>query len=92
MTTESENNAPLLTFPCEFPIKVMGYANDHFETAVLSIIRKHVPHLKENALQNRLSKNGKYLAITISITADSKEQLDAIYLDLNQEESVLMTL
>lgn len=79
-------------FPCEFLIKVFGFASDQFEKETLTIIRKHVAELKENALKHRLSKDGKYLALTITITAESQEQLDQIYRDLSANPLVLMAL
>jgi len=82
----------LLEFPCEFPIKAMGLSCDEFEVAVLEIINRHVENLGEGALSQRPSKNGKYTAITITITAHSKDQLDAIYLDLTACKHVSMAL
>ncbi len=79
-------------FPCEFPLKVVGKTSPEFEIFVLSVIRKHVPDLAENAISSRTSKDGHYLAITIIIQATSKEQLDAIYIDLSANELVLMAL
>lgn len=89
MTTESESP---LQFPCEFLIKVFGNASDQFELEVLTIIRKHVQDLREDALRVRPSKDGKYLAITIKINAQSKVQLDDIYRDLSGNPHVLMAL
>jgi putative lipoic acid-binding regulatory protein len=40
----------------------------------------------------KTSKGGKYLAITVTIHAESKAQLDAIYLDLTQCPDVVMAL
>jgi len=82
----------LLRFPCEFPIKAMGLSGDEFEIAVLEIINRHVDNLAENALAMKPSKNGKYTAITITITAQSKAQLDAIYMDLTACEHVSVAL
>lgn len=82
----------LLTFPCEFPIKIMGRASDDLEAEIVSIVRKHAPDLGENAVSTRPSGKGNYLAITVKVTATSKEQLDNIYLELNTHDAVLMTL
>jgi len=82
----------LLTFPCEFPIKVMGRASGNFEADVVAIVRKHAPDLTEAAISNRPSGNGNYIAITLTVNATSKEQLDNIYLELNGHESVVMML
>ena len=82
----------LLTFPCQYSIKVMGEANSEFETEVYSIITQHVDTLKENAIRTRPSKNNRYLSITIAITATSREQLDKIYQALTDSKLVLMAL
>jgi len=82
----------LLTFPCEFPIKVMGRSSETFETEVVGIVRKHAPDLSEDAVTSRASGKGNYIAVTVIVTATSKEQLDNIYLELNAHEAVMMTL
>jgi putative lipoic acid-binding regulatory protein len=82
----------LLEFPCRFPIKAMGKAEADFDTLVVEIVRRHVPDLHENAVTTRPSAGGKWLAVTITITATSKPQLDAIYQDLTDHERVVMAL
>ena len=82
----------LFEFPCQFPIKTMGKACDEFELAVLDIFRRHVPDLPETAIKQRPSGKGNYLAITVTITATSKAQIDAIYMDLTACEHVSMSL
>jgi len=86
------NEESLLTFPCEFPIKVMGRSSETFETEVVGIVRKHAPDLSRNAVTSRTSGKGNYVAITVIVTATSKEQLDNIYLELNAHKAVMMTL
>lgn len=87
-----DHQEPLLNFPCEFVIKVFGLASDEFETTVLSIVRSQIADLRENAIRTRPSKDGKYLALTISIHAESREQLDNLYRELSSNPLVLMTL
>lgn len=87
-----EEGETLLKFPCEFPIKAMGLACDELEIAVIEIINRHVDDLAEGALSMKPSKNGKYTAITVTITARSKEQLDAIYMDLTACDHVSIAL
>ena len=83
---------PLLTFPCEFVIKVFGLASDDFEAAVITLIRQNVSDIREDTFRTRPSKDGKYLAITITIQAESREQLDKIYQDLSANPLILMAL
>lgn len=89
MTTERES---LIEFPCDFPIKIFGLANTEFEMATYSIIHKHVPDLPETAIKMRHSKDKKYLSLTITVRVGSQEHLDAIYLELNAHDAILMTL
>lgn len=81
-----------LTFPAEFPIKATGRATPGFETRVIEIVRRHTPDLDEHAITRRASQGGKYLAVTITIQATSREQLDAIYRDLTASPEVLWAL
>lgn len=87
MDTEKQ----ILRFPCSFPVKVMGLNNEAFTSAVISVFRKHMTPA-EFTCETRPSSGNKYLSITITFTAQSREQVDAVYQDLNDEESVLMTL
>ncbi len=83
---------PLMTFPCEFPIKIVGIAGDAFEIAALTIVITHFPDLKQDAVKIRTSKEGKYMAMTITVTAISRAQLDAVYQALTDSEDIVMAL
>ena len=88
------NEAPdaLLQFPCEFPIKVMGKASGDFAGLVLEIVRRHCAEVGADALKVRPSRNGTYLAVTVSVSARDQAQLDALYTELCAHERVLMAL
>jgi len=87
-----DNNKPTMEFPCEFPIKAMGLASETLHMEVLEIVQRHAPETGKHALKSRPSSNGKYVSVTITISAKSRTQLDAIYLDLTACEQVLMAL
>jgi hypothetical protein len=82
----------LLTFPCQFPIKIMGLQSDSFETSMVMLARKHIPNLGEGSIKSRLSKTGKYLSVTITFQATSREQLDNLYRELSARDDVKMVL
>jgi putative lipoic acid-binding regulatory protein len=83
----------LMDYPCVFTIKAMGHAtNNEFDLIVVEIIRRHVKDIAENAVQSKFSKTKKYISLSITITAESKPQMDAIYQDLSDCEHVLMSL
>jgi putative lipoic acid-binding regulatory protein len=79
-------------FPCEFPIKVFGRNDQDFDAVAVGIVRRHVEDLKEGAVRTTESRNGRYLSVTITIEAASREQLDDIYRDLTDSEHVIMAL
>ncbi|MFV1973635.1 MAG: YbeD family protein [Thiohalobacterales bacterium] len=89
MTDEEDS---LFEFPCEFPIKAMGRAGCSLDLIVVEIVRRHAPDISEGKVHTRESKQGNYTAITVIVTATSREQLDAIYQDLVDCDDVIMAL
>lgn len=83
---------PRLEFPAEFPLKAIGTGIADFEDLVLEIVRRHVPDLPAEASSTRLSGGGKYLAVTVTFTATSRDQLDALYRELSGHTRVVMLL
>lgn len=81
----------LLVFPCEFPIKVMGENTADFEAEVIVIANQHVS-FKEGAVRTASSRTGKYLSVTMTFTAESREQLDDLYRAMNAHPAVKMVL
>ena len=81
-----------LTFPCEFPIKAFGMASDEFDALVTGIVRKYAPDLGEHAVNSRPSREGRYVAVTVTVRATSRAQLDDIYRELSACEQVIMAL
>jgi putative lipoic acid-binding regulatory protein len=79
-------------FPCAFPLKVFGRNSDEFETLVVEIVRRHAPDLDDSAVSSRTSGGAAYRSVTATFTAHSREQLDALYLELSSHEQVLMLL
>ena len=91
-TNESERVEPSavhpLEFPMEFPIKVMGKNEADFTPLVAGIIARHVPDFDPSSLEARESKGGAYLSLTATFTAQSREQLDALYRELSASPKV----
>jgi putative lipoic acid-binding regulatory protein len=87
-----EDDENLLDFPCDFSIKAMGRAEPGFDALVAEIVRRHAPDLHEGSVRTRNSRGGKWVSVTVTLRAQSKHQLDAIYLDLTAHEKVVMAL
>jgi len=86
------NAETLLSYPTDFPIKVMGRKEARFAHTVITIVRRHAPDFDAATMELRPSRQGKYLSVTCTIRAQSREQLDALYLDLCDHPSVVMVL
>ncbi len=86
-------NEPVgFVFPCVFPLKAFGHDRDDFEGLVVSVVRRHVGADDTLEVHSRQSHGGKYRAVTVTFIAQSRQQLDGLYLELSQNERVLMTL
>jgi len=90
--TKNSNQESPLEFPCNFPIKVMGATEGPFKEAIIEIVKKHIPDLKDEHIHERASSNNKYLSLTLTVYVTSREQLDAIYRELHASGHVLMSL
>ena len=90
MSTEEEESP--LKFPCQFPIKAMGRTHCNLDLQVVEIVRRHAPDIPEGAVYSRESAAGNYVSVTVVVNATSRAQLDAIYQELVDCESVIMAL
>jgi putative lipoic acid-binding regulatory protein len=82
----------LLTFPCEFPIKIMGSADPGFAKTIGELVRQHCPDFDPATLVQRPSRAGNYLGLTATIQAISREQLDTLYRALSSHPMVRVVL
>jgi uncharacterized protein len=82
----------LIVYPSAFPIKVMGQAVEGFEAAMVTIARQFDPGFDATSIERRPSKGGKYLGLTITVTATSREQLDELYRALSTHPMVKVVL
>lgn len=80
----------LLKFPCDVPVKVFGRNEPEFKSAVLAIIEAEYGNAYRLAEQQ--SKQGAYMSLTITVHAETRAQIDAIYRELVAHERVLMAL
>jgi hypothetical protein len=82
----------LFQFPCEFPIKVMGRDSESFRSLTLAIVERHAGPLAAASIAERPSRKGRFLALTYTIRAESRAQLDRIYQELTDSGVVLVSL
>ena len=82
----------LIEYPSQFPIKVMGAHVDGFIEAIAHVARQFDPGFDAATIEQRPSKGGNYLGLTITITATSREQLDELYRTLSTHPMVKVVL
>lgn len=71
----------------------MGINHNNFIAEVCAILANQCQHFDpERDITIKTSNKGKYLSITATISTDSKEHLDNIYLTLNKHAMVKVTL
>jgi putative lipoic acid-binding regulatory protein len=80
----------LLKFPTELPIKVLGRNDAEFRAAVVEIVEKH--YGEAYTITEVESKQAAYVSLTVTVHAESRAQVDALYRDFVASERVLMTL
>lgn len=81
-----------LKFPCSFPIKVMGRHEGDFESVVIAMVSSHFGALPDGSVRSRASTNGRFLSVTVTVVAESRQQLDDLYRTLTASEQVLFVL
>ncbi|MGA2654405.1 MAG: DUF493 domain-containing protein [Gammaproteobacteria bacterium] len=86
------HNKPTITFPCEYPIKIIGQASDDFDARIIAIINKYQDKPFEGKLAHKKSKEGKYQSFTVTIHATSEEQLKALFKALKDDKAVMVVL
>ncbi|MHB8249382.1 MAG: YbeD family protein [Acidithiobacillus sp.] len=82
---------PADDFPHTHHVKAIGQNSDLL-AAVRQAVALHVPELPETAFSCRASREGKYLAVTCTLEAQSREQLEAIYQALRNVDGVILCL
>ena len=70
----------------------MGSKVDGFVHAVTFIAEQFDPTFDASTIELRESTGGKYLGVTITVTATSREQLDELYRTLSTHPMVKVVL
>jgi uncharacterized protein len=82
----------LITYPCDFPIKIMGVTQDGFAQTMVDVVLLHDPEFDADKMEMRPSSKGNYLSLTVTVRATSREQLDNLYRALSSHPMVKVVL
>lgn len=88
----SDEQKPLIEFPCRFPIKVMGPREDDFVTVIASLLGSMTERFNPADIEMRPSRTGKYLGLTCKVWVKSQEELDEVYRTLSSHPMVSVVL
>ncbi|MSQ53929.1 MAG: DUF493 domain-containing protein [Betaproteobacteria bacterium] len=89
---DSDEQPSLLSFPVEFPMKILGRREGGFAQGVMDVVLKHAPDFQPASMEMRPSRQGKYISLTVTVNATSREQLDGLYRELCDHPAVVMVL
>jgi putative lipoic acid-binding regulatory protein len=73
---------PKISFPCDYPLKVVGNAAHDFREFVIETIERHAEITQRELIDVRASSTGRFLSVRITIVATGEEQIQTLYNDL----------
>ena len=83
---------PKITFPCDYPLKVVGDAADDFPATVCQVIVRHAPDFDETTLEVVDSRNGRFQSVRVTIVATGEQQLSQLFNELKATGRVHMVV
>jgi len=83
---------PLLSFPCDYPIKVMVRAEEGVRAHIDAILERHAGPLDLSSVTERASAQQHFLSLTYVIRATGEPQIAELFAALKGCPQVLMVL
>ncbi|MGB6055063.1 MAG: DUF493 family protein [Burkholderiaceae bacterium] len=90
--SDLEPRPSLIDYPSDFPIKIMGEMQETFAQTIVEVVTRFDPSFHAGRMEMRPSSKGKYLALTATVCATSREQLDDLYRALSSHPMVKVVL
>jgi len=89
---EPHTAPPLINFPCDFAIKVVGETHETFSATIIELIQRVVPGFTTDHIEMRASSAGRYISLTCTVYVLSQDQLDDVYRLLSAHPMVKFAL
>lgn len=81
------------SFPARFPLKVIGRTQDEvFIEHVKALLDSRATSWEPGSLRTNPSKDNNYLALTVMVVVDNKQQMQDLYQAIKAIPDVLMCL
>lgn len=90
--TTGEPEEPKITYPCDYPIKVVSDVREDLHVDIYNIVFKHDPTMTTDRVSQRTSRKGNFISISFMLRAESKQQIEALFADLKEVDSVRLVL
>ncbi|MBZ5488317.1 DUF493 domain-containing protein [Halomonas aquamarina] len=84
--------APKITYPCDYPLKVVGDAAEDFPACVCQVVVRHAPDFDESTMEVVESRTGRFQSVRISIRATSEAQISQLFEELKATGRVHMVV
>ncbi len=88
----SPESKDLLTFPTDYPIKVVARRSDGLRARIDFIVTQHAQDLDHSLTSERASAQANFIAITYTIRATSREQITQLATALQASDDVIMLI
>lgn len=82
----------LLTFPCRFPVKLIGEDQAAMDELLELICNEYIAEKDLIEINRRKSSHGRYTSLTLLAVFHSQAQLDALYKRVSEDPAVIMAL
>ena len=88
----ANQTAPTITFPCDYPIKVVGDAGEDFTATVCQVVLRHDASFDAESIEVVESRTARDLSVRLTLRATGEEQLKALFADLKATGRVHMVV
>lgn len=88
----SSDDQTLLTFPTDYPIKVVGRRSTGLRLRIDAIVAAHAPDFDLSTATERDSSQASFVSVTYTIRATSREQVIALASALQASDDVIMLI
>lgn len=91
-TPRQVGERPKITFPCDYPLKVVGDAAEDFAATVCQIVSCHDSTFDAVDIEVVPSRNGRFQSVRLCIQATGESQIQALFLELKATGRVHMVV
>ncbi|PCH58778.1 MAG: hypothetical protein COC19_08200 [SAR86 cluster bacterium] len=81
-----------MDFPCDYPVKVIGFSSDTFEADIVAVFEQHCGKITDAMIKKNPSKKGNYVSVTVTIQATGEAQLQTLFAELKAIDGIKMVL